>query len=187
MSNWYKEISPGEPISQGDIFFDCPIFMSLPTINPSDPRNITEVETIIDNADVVVMTQACDLENRKTESVVVAMLWDPLEMKLENKNRWEFISEVHAGRRPNYALIGKHSSENITMRYKIVEFSRIFTLPYEFLMNFSEYHGLRLRLNTPHRELLSQQFGNYFSRIGLPNEDFINKKQLKNELFPQSL
>ncbi|MCF8011616.1 MAG: hypothetical protein K9L17_08790 [Clostridiales bacterium] len=77
--------------------------------------------------------------------------------------------------------LSKHESEdhNLNMNYKIVDFTSIFTIPYNYLSTFAEKSGKRLRLNSPHRELLSQEFGNFFARIGLPNEDFIQKKELK--------
>ncbi|MFB6475792.1 hypothetical protein ACFCW7_23310 [Paenibacillus glucanolyticus] len=180
MSNWYLELDPNEHLSQGDILMNLPIVLSQPIIDEEDPYNIKDVDNIVDNMDVVVMTQACDLETKGVETVVLAPLFDPIEMHLD-MNRWSFIAEVHAGRRANYALIGKHTGE-ITMNYKIVDFSQVFTLSYDFIAKFIPHHGKRLRLNTPHREQLSQQFGNYFARIGLPNEDFINKKVLKEDL-----
>lgn len=180
MSNWYKELQPEEKISQGDVFFNFPIVLAKPRLNSDDPYDIQEIDNIVDNIDVVVMTQACDLETKGVKSVVLAPLFDPLEIELDG-NRWGFISEIHAGRRANYALIGKHEG-NITMNYKIVDFSQLFTMDYDFIHDFSKFHGLRLRLNTPHREQLSQLLGNYFARIGLPNEDFIDKKSLRSDL-----
>ncbi len=192
MNTWYLEFPATENISQGDILTNCPVFLNLPELDPASPDKIGAIETKVDTIDVVVMNQACDLEDCDLDSLIVVPLWDPLSITIkgldeadpekEKNKRWDFIASVHAGRRPNYALIGK-SDGDIKMGYKIVDFSNIFSLPYQFLMSFREIHGSRLRLNTPHRELLSQQFGNYFTRIGIPNEDFINKTELKKDLF----
>lgn len=78
-------------------------------------------------------------------------------------------------------IIGKHDSETpeLSMNYQIVDFTLLYSVPLEFLKAFSERKGKRLQMKTPHRELLSQHFGNFFSRIGLPNEDHINKDEVK--------
>ncbi|WHY01354.1 hypothetical protein [Neobacillus sp. DY30] len=188
-SNWYVEIDASEHISQGDIFLNGPIFTPIPTLKYSrtgagryNDWGLTGLNTNIGTASFVVMNQACDLERDPPETVIVAQLHDMLSMELEEgRTRKSFVSEVHAGKRPNYSIIGEYSGEfeTIRMTYQIVDFSSIFTLPYALLADYSQNYGPRLRLNTPHRELLSQQFGYYYSRIGLPNEDFINKKQLE--------
>lgn len=178
---WYTEIDPSEAVSQGDIYFKCPIFSIDPsTVDLSNPFGITQVKTIIFTANVVVVTQACDLQptdKNIVDNVVVVPLDNVATMKTE-ENKWNFVSEVRVGRRPNSYLLNKYAG-NIEMGYQIADFSTIYTVPYNLLMAFREYHGLRLRLNSPHRELLSQKFGNYFARIGLPDDDSIDKKDLE--------
>lgn len=187
--DWYSVVESNEKITQGDILFDCPIFSIDPnTVDVSSLENIisSKAETKINTSNVVVLTQACDLENVKVGSVVVAPLYDiktaivPGEDKVETPQqkygiRWGFIKDIYAGNRPSYTLIGEYDE---SFGFQIVNFSKIFTIPYGILDNFKDYHGPRLRLNTPHRELLSQQFGQFFSRIGLPNDDHISEKQL---------
>lgn len=174
--NWYTEIEPTVKISQGDILFDCPIFQVDPkSVAAEDPSKITNVETLIFTDDVIVLTQACELEQDNADMVVVAQLQTVKGLS------WEFVSSVSAGRRPALSLIGKHEGL-LRMNYKIVDFRTLYLVPTETVNNFAKHHGIRLRMNTPHRELLSQSFGNYFARIGLPNEDHIESKDLRNSL-----
>lgn len=178
---WYTETDPKEPVSQGDIFLNCPIFSIDPeSVDLSNPSGITQVKTILYTANVVVVTQACDLnpdDKNIVDNVVVVPLDDVATMETEG-NKKNFVSDVRVGRRPNCYLLNKHSGE-IKMGYQIADFSTVTTVPYDHLMSLREFHGLRLRLNSPHRELLSQKFGNYFARIGLPEDDSIDKKDLE--------
>lgn len=63
---WYEMAGPGERLTQGDIVFNCPLVSWAP-----GPIQVTgagsELEAlrqgrIAFQADVIVMTQACDLE-----------------------------------------------------------------------------------------------------------------------------
>jgi len=71
---WYERVGPGEGLTQGDIVFDCPLVSWSST-----PIQVTELDSEIEalkqgrvafRADVIVMTQACDLEQGKVRSVV---------------------------------------------------------------------------------------------------------------------
>lgn len=70
---WYKELSSADRISQGDIFYP-----SIHIYSPS-PSIVIEVDPEPDvdhfEAPVIILTQACDLENEPVaESVVVSVL-----------------------------------------------------------------------------------------------------------------
>ena len=72
--DWYGLAAPGEPLTQGDLVFDCPIIGWEPT--RVDLRGGTEPDVLVGasqvtRADVVVMTQACDLAQRKIANVVL--------------------------------------------------------------------------------------------------------------------
>ncbi len=68
----YSQPSELSPVDQGDIIDDCPvaIFEALP-----DPRSKT-AEFTSQLRRVYVLTQACDLAQRKAASVVVAVVID---------------------------------------------------------------------------------------------------------------
>ena len=53
---------------------------------------------------------------------------------------------------------------------QIVDFRLMFTMPFDFLTQFAESQGKRLRLLSPYKEKLSHAFGHFFSRVGLPQD-----------------
>lgn len=180
---WYQEYDANEPVSQGDIFFKLPVFsVDTDSVDLTNLDNLDGIGFEMRLINAVVLSQACDLQQGNIEDIIVAEVEDVLNLELDKViSRWSFISDVYHGNRINLFIIGKHDSENTDLRinYHIVDFSRIHTIPVPFLKRFSEMNGKRIRLSTPHRELLSQQFANFMSRIGLPNEDHINKQELK--------
>jgi len=187
--NWYLEVEPSQSISQGDLFFDCPIFTVDPdSIDLSNIQAVTDLENKIETCNIIVMNQACDLEFDPVDQIIAVGFQDistcsfkgeekTKDLNERRKLRWDHIKKIYNGIRPNYHLIGCHTGA-INLNYQIVDFSSVFTIPYKILMDFRQVHGLRLRLNTPHRELLSQRFGSFFARIGLPNEDHIKEIDL---------
>lgn len=95
---WYKELSSADRISQGDIFYP-----SIHIYSPS-PSIVTEVDPEPDvdhfEAPVIILTQACDLENEPVaESVVVSVLRPIDDLRLSD------VTNIMAGRRPTDDVI----------------------------------------------------------------------------------
>lgn len=160
---WYAEVDKSTPISQGDIVLNCPIIVPDPEFDFTDLENINKIGMRIYTADVIVMTQACDLANNPPDTVIVAQL-----NNLEDISSWGVLSEINSGRRPAYHLISKKENGNVIMDYRIVDFTSIYSVSLILLQKQAEQQGQRLRLNSPYLEFMSQRFGNFFSRIGLP-------------------
>lgn len=84
---WYKILAWDEKISQGDIIFD--LVVPAPQFDPSAQHLM---KTFYKRKNVIVMTQACDLENEKIESVKVCAI-----IPLEDFVQQEFIkSEIES-------------------------------------------------------------------------------------------
>lgn len=71
---WYEAVDANTKLTQGDIILDCPVVRWAS--QPLKLETGKEVETLksaveVIRADVVVMTQACDLENNKVENVIL--------------------------------------------------------------------------------------------------------------------
>lgn len=185
-STWYLEIDPQTELSQGDIFLNAPVFTTNPIIDYSSGNwEIQNVQTQIEVTSYVVLNQACDLENKPPDTVIVAILLDAITAEIASgTNRKGFLKEVYSGKRPRYTLIGDHTSkdDSLTINFQVVDLGSIYTIPYSVLDEFRKNYGNRLRLNTPHRELLNQQFGNFYSRIGLPSQDYIAFSTLESKL-----
>lgn len=160
---WYKELLAAAPISQGDIFYP-----SIHIYSPS-PNKVTEVDFEPDvehfEAPVIILTQACDLEHDPVAKSVVVSVLRPI-----NDLKWKDVSNIMAGRRPAYHLLNEYRSDASYFPFHLVDFSDLHTVPYVFLDKMREHTRTRLRLQSPYLEQTAQRFGNYFSRIGLPQD-----------------
>ncbi len=170
---WYSLIDEESLISQGDIIFDCPIIFLNKDFDLNNLDKPSEEKLMVATTDVIVMTQSCDLANNPPDFVIVARIIDIGEI-----TSWSTLSEINSGRRPAYHLIKSYNDDSINMNYKVVDFSQIYSVPLRLLTSRYESQDVRLRLRSPYLEFMSQRFGNYFSRVGLPQG--IDKDELKS-------
>ncbi|GIP51838.1 hypothetical protein [Paenibacillus vini] len=176
--NWYEIVSVDQVISQGDILIGCPIIIpEYPTNYPDLLKgNVAEAKAKVYFDDVVILTQACLLAGPagpKVEMVTVAPIADV------EGDGWGFVSDVSKGLRPAYHLLNKSSDPSFDMNYQIVDFANIYSIPYNLLDSYRLNSGPRLRLKSPYVEELSQRFGMFYSKVGLPNNT-IDMEELKH-------
>lgn len=69
----FSALPSDEPLTQGDIFDECPLVGLNATEAPSDLRNIPVKRWV---ARIIVLTQACDLAQAKPGRVLVAQVHD---------------------------------------------------------------------------------------------------------------
>lgn len=166
---WY-ELAEGRALEQGDILFQCPVFVPL---IPSFPF-VADQEVLFDVAyyDMIVMTQSCDLENNKLSEVVLCAHWDVDTAKQKDKALAGSgaLREVKSGRRPRYSLLNRSSLIQPLLNVRVVDCGKVFCLPLPFMRELAEHQGPRLRLKSPYREHLSQAFARFFMRVGLPQD-----------------
>jgi hypothetical protein len=184
--SWYEDVSPTERLTRGDIIFDCPLvtWSSAPIqVTASD----SEVEAlrqgrVVFQADVIVMTQACDLEQEKVRNVVTCphlslsdykVSWEAFLRQLGQNptaKAWRtHCNDIKDGYVWNLSILNQSSLTGLELDHRIVDFHDVFTLPREFLESLLVARGRnRPRLLSPYREHLSQAFARYFMRVGLP-------------------
>lgn len=176
MNDWYEIIQPTENISQGDILFNCPLFVpNYPSedwgsvdFEHIDEKNLT---TNIFRANVVIVNQACDLEVRKDKeqpklnTVLVAIL-DDARYKEMGKNNLEKLIKLD---KTELFLLDPTFGE-ICMGYQVVRFDHVISVPWKIINAYSHTHGPRLRLKSPYIQQLSQHFGNHFGRVAIPED-----------------
>jgi len=159
---WY-EVVDGDELLQGDIITSCPLI-----IPPSILSNELQVEVI--EYDVIVMSQSCDLVQKKLELVLVCPIWKLNEF--ENKNpsyKSPKIKEsLRRGYLPGYHLLNKCKIDGFETRYLVVDFRSVYSVTFDFLVELAQKRNKRLRLLPPYREHLSQAFARFFMRVGLP-------------------
>jgi hypothetical protein len=182
-SDWYQEVEATVPVTQGDLMFNCLLIAWKPEPFDSIERRTgltRQIDTI--EADVVVMTQACDLEQDKVSNVVVCPHfslseyredWEA-EMTRKHQNpttkAWKsHCEDICDGYVWNLAMLNAHNSSSQSTEHRIVNFHHVFTLPRSFIESLlREGACRRLRLLPPYREHLSQAFARFFMRVGLP-------------------
>jgi hypothetical protein len=182
---WYGIVPANAPITQGDIIFDCPLVGWK--VDTLEIENIGESETlqslaVATAADVVVMTQACDLEHNKVSNIILCphvlledyrQLWTN-EMERQNQNPTEKAwrkncDDICDGFVWNLTMLSNFKRDDINIDIRIVDFREIFAVPREFLESLLVQRGRsRPRLLPPYREHLSQAFARFFMRVGLP-------------------
>lgn len=162
---WYDIVERNEDLLQGDFIKECPI-----VIPPSDILDRKEADVNIAKYDVVVMSQSCDIVQKKVDLVLVCPIW-PLS-EFEKKNPYYKKKEGKEGLRrgylPGYHLLNRCESEPFETDFLIVDFRNVYGVPFNFLLEFANRSEKRLRLLPPYREHLSQAFARFFMRVGLP-------------------
>lgn len=182
---WYEAVSASTKLTQGDIILDCPVirWASKP-VELKDGHEIQTLKSSIEavSADVVVITQACDLEQHKVTNVILCphisldKYKEEWEAALKSKGHnptqkaWErTCDDIKNGYSWNLSMLNGGSLENLTLTHRIVDFSDVYTLPRTFLESLLQSKGQsRMRLCPPYREHLSQAFARFFMRVGLP-------------------
>lgn len=177
MSNgWYEVVAASTPLTQGDLIKGCP----LAEWDEAAIANGTALEAALKGmeGDVIVMTQACDLEQGKVQNVLLCPA-DPLSTY---KDGWD-ANERANGQNPTTGGWKKHCNRiasgfvwNLAIldrlpdgEHVIVDFHEVYTAPRAFLDSFLRTQNQpRYRLRSPYREHLSQAFARFFMRVGLP-------------------
>jgi len=161
---WYEVVDADEPLLQGDFIKSCPVVIPPPQITSG------KVDVDVIEYDVVVMSQSCDLIQRKLDLVLVCPIW-PLSEFEERSGFFKSKKGKEALRRgnvPGYHLLNKCEIDGFETDYLVVDFRSVYSVPFDFIMELVEKRGKRLRLLPPYREHLSQAFARFFMRVGLP-------------------
>jgi hypothetical protein len=132
--------------------------------------------------DVIVMTQACDLEQDKVSNVILC----PHIGLTEHKKVWEkemnnlgqnpttkawrsYCDDICEGFIWNLSMLNEGILGDLTIETRIVDFRDVFNIPRFFLESLLQHRNTpRFRLLPPYREHLSQAFARFFMRVGLP-------------------
>lgn len=182
--SWYDCIAAEVALTQGDLIVDCPVVAwqaSAPKVEPgADVEVLSQLRHIL-RIDVVVMTQACDIEQGKVDEIVVCPLHTLDEFKVSwqvkmvsqnqtpTEKAWlSYCRDIQGGFLWNYSMLNSSEVEDVKTSHRIVDFHYIYTLPLVFLQGVAAQRQDRLRLKPPYREHLSQAFARYFMRVGLP-------------------
>ncbi|MCY7377337.1 MAG: hypothetical protein LH472_15365 [Pyrinomonadaceae bacterium] len=152
-------------LKQGDYLTNCPV----PFYSEIPQENLT-LEIQIGFANLIIVTQSCDLENGKNELVALCPIYSVAEFEQVNpkaaqKGFWE---QVRKAKIEGFHLFSPFENPENNRECLVVDFREIYSLPFEFLTKHAESLESRRRLKSPYLEHFSQAFARFFMRAGLP-------------------
>jgi hypothetical protein len=163
--DWYA-VAEFTDLQQGDLLLRCPILQPDPGIyhdilagNKTSQRSVQVV-----TANVVVMSQSCDLAKPNCTQVLVCPFKNAVDLVSNKDQRAEVAKERHAA----YHMIEACNQGGLVFEQQIIDFRTVYGAPKEYLLNYATALGKRARLLPPYREHLAQAFARYFMRVGLP-------------------
>jgi hypothetical protein len=165
---WYATVN-GDAVEQGDLLpgFD----IVVPTAGTHTSSDQIDIEFL--TFDVMVMTQTCDIQNHKVDSILLCPWWDLWQFieaaQAEGKN-WgrDLRDALRRGNMPGYHLLNSAFQDGRECGLGIVDFHTVYTAPAARVQGHAASLGNRLRLCPPYREHLAQAFARFFMRVGLP-------------------
>jgi len=165
MAPFWKSTTASQ-LAQGDFLPDCLVPIIPPTFGP----NAQTTDLTIHTADLVIVTQSCDLAKAKNGLVALCPIHSIKAFEIANpaytkKGAWE---EVRKGRREGLHLLASPTNPTDGREALVVDFREIFSLPFEYLLRHAITLGTRWRLDSPFLEHFSQAFARFFMRVGLP-------------------
>jgi hypothetical protein len=166
---WWEHTA-GTALEQGDLLLDIPIYSTRGAA--SDPH-VVQVETEL--ADVVVVTQTCDLDNDKVDRILVAGA-QPWRVFAGNQyaagntgvKSSGFHQNLVRGNIPALTLLAAAGNTIPTIDWTIVDFRDLAVIQRVDIDAHTRRTTSRLRLRSPYKEHFAQAFARYFMRVGLP-------------------
>jgi len=158
----------GADLRQGDVLPDCAIAIIPDQFSAETQDDVLLVET----RRLIVVTQSCDLANRKAPYVALCPVQKLDEMEVADvkfavQGRWE---EVRRGKVEGLYMLPSTVDPSVNQDALVADFRMIVSLPIGYLSSHSASIGSRPRLKSPYVEHFSQSFARFFMRVGLPSQ-----------------
>lgn len=157
----------GGELRQGDFLSDCLVPVFRPTFGSS--RNAESVPVHV--YDLVILTQSCDLDNKKSRLVALSPIhsiasFSQVNARFKKSSEWE---AVRKGRVEGLHLLASPTVPDDNRQAYVVDFREVHSLPIDYLTDHAVQLGPRWRLTSPYLEHFSQSFARFFMRVGLPS------------------
>ncbi len=155
---WYGLVT-GDQLVQGDFLTDCPL------VRPTATN-----EFLRHSANVIVLSQSCDLAHDKLEIVQVCPVWplDQLAKETEYFRSKRGREELRRGNLPGYQLLNRCELAGHESDYLVCDFRSLFGSHVAMAKTLAAAQSPRVRLLPPYREHVAQAFARFFMRVGLP-------------------
>jgi hypothetical protein len=157
----------GDTLAQGDLLAKCPI--------PEFPADFGTGEgkrnVLVREGDLIVVTQSCDLENRKAPLVALCPVFTSPQLATINQKfqKPSELETIRRGRIEGFHMLASPDNPTDTQGVLVVDFRQIVSLPFAYLTAHAATLGKRWRLESPFLEHFSQAFARFFMRVGLPS------------------
>ncbi len=163
---WYSIVSGDDPLLQGDFLDSCPFIM------PTTELESLEFDTIAQEYNIVILSQSCDLIQKKINMVLVCPYWalNDIIQQYPNFNSKKWKNSLRKGFVQSYHLLNKCNLKGFEKDFLVVDFKNVFGVPYNFIIQFAKKSKKRVRLESPYKEHLSQEFARFIMRVGLPED-----------------
>jgi hypothetical protein len=160
----YSRTSQDSLIDQGDIIDKCPLtFLIDYDLNLPGEAQVECVPTR-----VLVLTQTCDLVQKKTSVVAVAVVHEAQSLVGQGLLKPADVrGPVRAAR--VYGWYFLPASSDLGLKEMIIDLRQLHTVRLDLLTYLSRQGKRRARLLPPYREHLAKHFADTYSRIGLPD------------------
>lgn len=180
---WYSVVED-DSLRQGDFFFGLPAYVPKypdELAHALDPEVATdledepiEVDIGLERYNVIVLSQSCDLLNRKNLplSVLVCPVFGLEDSKEHIKSLADkkVLEEVRQGKMPGAHMLASCVLDPFPLDIQIAIFHQVFTIPFSYIKIAARMQQPRLRLLPPYREHLAQAFARFVMRVGLPQD-----------------
>jgi len=161
---WYGVVEFSDGLEQGDFIVNCPII--IPPTNIEE--GIMKCSVKVNEYDVIVISQSCDLRYGKIEMVLVCPFYSLGELEKRDLSFRKKREQLRKGQLIYYHLLNKCDIKGFETDFLVVDFRRVYSLPLSWVIDLVSKRGKRLRLLPPYREHLAQSFARFIMRIGLP-------------------
>lgn len=158
----------GDSLAQGDFLREC----LVPIFDPSFRVGAIQAQDVpVCSANLIIVTQSCDLENNKAQFVALCPIYGleeftRINQRFSKKNERD---EIRKGRHEGLHMLGSPTNPENNLEALIVDFRQIYSLPFTYLSDHAANLGSRWRLQSPFLEHFSQAFARFFMRVGLPS------------------
>lgn len=157
--------TPSEPLTQGDVLDDCP----LVGLKPDEPaKDITAMPVQRWYSRVIVLTQACDLAQPKTDIVLVA----PLHAAQRLVESGVLKGNVIRDQLRRHLVFGWYFLPEIgapvTFPESIVDLRDLHSVPRVVLEQLIAAGKRVASLSSPYREHMAQHLAVTYMRVALP-------------------
>ena len=170
MEPFWQEVNAGG-LGQGDMIPACavPVIRAdfdQATLTPGTPAPVD-----VQEFDLKIMTQSCDLENGKAPLVACCPIHTLTDFESVNPDFWKIgqWERVRQGRVEGLHLLASPTTPDDKWAAYVVNFRIIYSLPIAYLTAHAEKLPKRWRLRPPYLEHFSQAFARFFMRVGLPS------------------